>query len=532
MTDARAADHQLVRSSALVGLGTALSRITGMVRVLVIARIGIALLTDNYNAANNTPNILYELLLGGILTATLVPLFVEAYEHGDERGPAAINTVAVTVLGAATLLGIVFAPLLIRPYFLGVHRASREHEIQLAADLLRLFMPQIFFYGVFALASAMLNARRRYVAAAFAPVLNNIVVITIFLLVPHLHPGRLTINVVRNDTGLLLLMGLGTTAGIAAMTAALFPALRRAGMSFRLTRHWRHPAVGELVRLSGWTVGYVIANQIAFWVANFLALRDASSLTVYLTAFVFFQLPHGLFAVSIMTTITPELAASFVRDDVVAFRTQFSLGFRLLGLVILPSAAVMLVMSQPIVNAFVWHGRVTHHDAVVIAETLQAFGVGLVFFSVYLYTLRAFYARRDTKTPFVINCVENALNIALAVALYSSLGVQGLALSWSLAYVAASVVAVVVLRGRIGRLDGYGISVAFAKMAAAAGVLAAGSWLTVQAVGYSTPGRAFLATIGGLAVGTVLYLGVLWILRVDELRLLWDALFRRHVEAS
>jgi putative peptidoglycan lipid II flippase len=529
MTDT--SDHALVRSSALVGLGTALSRVTGMLRVLVIARIGIQLLTDNYNAANNTPNILYELLLGGILTATLVPLFVEYFEQHDDRGPAAINTVAIAILLGTTVLGVVFAPLIIRPYFLGVHRASREHEIRLAASFLRLFMPQIFFYGVFALASAMLNARRRYVAAAFAPVLNNVVVITIFLLVPRLHSGRITVTTVQHTTWLLLLMGLGTTVGIAAMTIALFPALRRAGISFRLTREWRHPAVAKLVRLSGWTVGYVIANQVAFWVANFLALRHAADLTIYLVAFAFFQLPHGLFAVSIMTTVTPELAASSIRGDVVAFREQFSLGLRLLVLVIVPSTAVTVIMSRPIVNAFVWHGRVTRHDAAVIAQTLTAFGAGLVFFSVYLYVLRAFYARRDTRTPFIINCVENALNIALAFALFPSMGVQGLALSWSLAYAIASVIALTALRAQVGRLDARTITQSFAKMLAAGAALALGVWVTIRAVGYATPGGGLVATVAGLGVGTVLYLAGLQILRVRELRLLVDSFIGRKVES-
>ncbi|MFN8034766.1 MAG: murein biosynthesis integral membrane protein MurJ [Acidimicrobiia bacterium] len=530
MTQTGTGDRQLVRSSALVGLGTALSRVTGMLRVLVIARIGIQLLTDNYNAANNTPNILYELLLGGILTATLVPLFVEYTEQGDERGPAAINTVAVAVLAVTAFVGIVLAPMIMRPYFLGVHRATRESEIRLAATFLRFFMPQVFFYGLFALITAILNAHRRFVAAAFAPVLNNVVVIAIFLAIPEIHPGRLDVATVQDSLGLRLLMGLGTTAGIVAMTLALFPALHRAGLRFRLTRHWRHPAVRKLVRLSGWTIGYVVANQIAFWVANFLALRHASDLTVYLVAFTFFQLPHGLFAVSIMTTITPELAACDLGGDTVGFRRHFSLGLRLLGLVIIPATVITLVMSRPIVNAFVWHGRVTGHDAAVVAQTLVAFGTGLVFFSVYLYTLRAFYAQRDTRTPFVVNCLENGVNIVAAFALYPLLGVQGLALAWSIAYAVASVVAVAALRRRIGSLDGTTIVRSFSKMTLAAAALAVVAWVAVERIGYGTPARGLAATVVGLTAGAAVYVAVLWLLHVGELRLLVGSFVRRKVE--
>jgi putative peptidoglycan lipid II flippase len=528
----RDAPGRLVRSSAVVGVGTALSRVTGFLRVSAIAAIGFSRLTDVYNIANSTPNIVYELLLGGILTAALVPLYVEYLEQRDERAEAAINTVAVAGLLVITLLGFVAAPWIIRLYTLRLHGAGREAQQRLATDLLRLFMPQIFFYGLTALATAMLNARRRFAAAAFAPVLNNLVVIAVFVALPYLASGPLTVDGVRHDTGLVLLLGLGTTAGIVAMAVVLLPALRSAGVRLRLARDWRHPAVAKLVRLSGWTVGYVATNQLAFWIALFLAYGRSGDASVYLAAFILFQLPHGLFAVSIMTALAPELASSAGRGDRAAMREQFSLGLRLMGLVVLPACGVMTLLASPIVNALLRYGDFTAGSASRTAGTLAAFGVGLFFFSAYLFTLRGFYAMQDTRTPFLLNCFENGLNIVLAFALYPALGVQGLALSWSIAYIVAAVGALAALRRRLGRLDGHQSAASLGRMAGAGAVASAVAWAVATAIGFGDAGRAVVATTFALVAGGLVYLVGLRVLRVEELGLLRDALRRTPPTSS
>ena len=262
------AEHtqRLARSSAIIGLGTLLSRITGLLRVSALAALGFAQLSDAYNIANSTPNIIYELLLGGILTATLVPLFVESHERNHPDATAAINTAAFTLLAVGTVIGTLAAPWIIGIYFrlaVGPDVHGRAAQQALATDLLRWFMPQMFFYGITALASAMLNARRRFTTGAFAPVLNNLVVIAMLLAVGRASTAAPTVRSVLDDPVLVTLLGLGTTAGVIAMTVVLLPAVRRAGGTIRWLWAPRHPAVRRLVRLSGWTVGYVAANQVA-----------------------------------------------------------------------------------------------------------------------------------------------------------------------------------------------------------------------------------------------------------------------------
>ena len=208
---------------------------------------------------------------------------------------------------------------------------------------------RMLFYGIVTLATAMLNARRRFLAAAFAPVLNNLVVIVVFLALPHIADGSLNVQHVVDDTKLILLMGVGTTAGVIVMAIALLPAMARARVHLRFLPQWRHPAVITMVRLSGWTVGYVIANQIALFVITVLANGTSGGPFIYVSAYAFFQLPHGLFAVSLMTTFTPEMASAATRNDLASMRAQLSSGLRLIALVIVPASALYIALGRPII---------------------------------------------------------------------------------------------------------------------------------------------------------------------------------------
>jgi putative peptidoglycan lipid II flippase len=519
-----AGSRRLLRSSAVVGVGTALSRLTGFARVAAIAyALGASTVAGVYAYANETPNIFYELLLGGILTATLLPLFVRNLTDGDEEATNAIVTVAAVALLLISALGMLLAPLIVRIYTLNVHGPNQDAQRSLATDWLRCFMPQIFFYGLTALATAMLNARRRFAAAAFAPILNNLVVIAIFLSLPRLVDGPITVDRVLDDPQLLLYIGLGTTAGIAAMALALWPALRHAGVHLRPVFAWRHTAVATMLRLSGWTVGYVVVNQIALWVVLVLANGKSAGAFVYLSAYAFFQLPHGLFAVSITTAIQPELASSFVSTNWTGFRYRFARGLRLILTLMIPATAIYLGLAQPIVAALLQRGAFNAAATARVSDTLTAFAVGLPAFSVYLYTLRSFYSMQDTRTPFLLNCLENALNIVGALLLYPAMGIPGLALAFSLAYTIAALVTLAVMSHRLGGLRGRQIGSTFARVLAVGAVMGAIAWFVADALGYSTPASAILSVIVGGLVSAAVGIAGLWLLRVRELHELRDA---------
>jgi len=469
---------RLVRSAAVVGVGTALSRLTGFLKLAVIAyAIGFDRLSDTYNIANNLPNVVYELLLGGVLTATLMRVFVEHLDREDDEAISAVWSVSIALLVAVTVAGVLAAPAIVRVFSLRLHGPDAARQQAVATGLLQLFMPQMLFYGVTALATVLLQARRRFVLPAFASIANNVVVIALFLALPRIAHRPPTLARVQHDHGLLLYLGLGTTAGIAAMAVAVLAGIRSAGVRLRLRFDWRHAAVRRVTRLAGWTFGYVVSNQLAFLIVMWLANATRGGVSAYLAAYTFFQLPHGLLAVSIMTPLDPELATAASRGDLGALRQRFRHGLRLIALVMFPASAALIALGRPVIDALLHHQHLTLHAAHMTGGVLVLFALGLAPFSIYLYALRGFYALGDTRTPFRVNAIENAINIVVAIALIRPLGIEGLGLAWSVAYSIAAVVALSALGRRAGapfdRATGRVVGRS-ALAAAATGVVAAG----------------------------------------------------------
>jgi putative peptidoglycan lipid II flippase len=518
----------LLRSSAIVAMGTALSRLTGFGRLFATAyAIGFERLTDAYTQANTAPNIVYELLLGGVLSATLVPVFVRHREEKDEDGTSAVVTVTSVLLVAITVVGIMAAPWVVRLLTIGVPDRVAGEQREVATQLLRLFMPQMFFYGLTALLTALLNSRRRFAAPAFAPVLNNLVVMAMLFALPHVAGRTPDLQQVHSDPLLLWLLGFGTTAGIIAMTVVLIPALKPAGIHLRFNLDWRNRSVRLVGRMSGWTLGYVLANQTALLVVLILANDYDGGVSAYTGAFIFFLLPHALFAVSIMTTLVPELSACAGRLDWAGFRSRFSMGLRLMALVVFPAATGYIVLAHPIVTALLEHGALSREAADLAGDVLMAFGCGLPGFSVYLFTLRGFYAMHDTRTPFFLNLLQNGMQVALSFALEPLLGVPGLALAYGIAYSIAALVALWVLKSRVGSLDARRVGRTITKITVACGVLALAVLGIAGKVGSDAGVGALVRTTVGLVVGGGAYVAAVVLLRVDEVVLLKDRLLRR-----
>ena len=232
---AREAEPSLVRSTALMATGTLLSRITGLLRVTVLVAtlgVGESRLADVYNVANTTPNILYELVLGGILSSIFVPVFVEVQRTRGQRQAwhvaRATMTIAIVGLGLLAAVAIVAAPWIIRLYVHSGTPAERAEAVEVGGQLLAMFLPQIVFYGVGAVMTGLLNAHRRFGVPAFAPILNNLIVIAVGLSF-HFLVGQQVPQVGEVTTGQKLLLNLGTTAEVAAMTLVQWPFLRRIG---------------------------------------------------------------------------------------------------------------------------------------------------------------------------------------------------------------------------------------------------------------------------------------------------------------
>ena len=507
--------NRMLRNNLFVASGTAVSRLTGLIRTTLIITLLIEGLPDAYINANNTPNMIYELILGGVLTATLVPLFTDDLENNERDGAtSAIISFALVALVAVTVLAIVVAPLLILLLSTGSPDAARADYVHVGVRLSLLFAPQVFFYGLMAVWSAALNARHRFLAAAWAPVLNNLVAIATLVAVWKGLGHYPTLKEAVDNPRIIWVLGLGTTSGIVVMALSLYPSIRRAGVRLKFNPSTKHPAVRRAIRLSGWTFGYVVANLIAVFVVQILASPGSDDVARYTTAFQFFQLPHGLLAVSIMVTFEPLLGRADARGDRREFNKQLLLGFRLIGLLVIPAAVGYVALPKGL-DYRTFTAGASVERAFGVTGIVAAFAIGLPGFSSYLYALRAFYAMKNTRTPFIINCFENALNIVLAVILVRIWGVVGLALAFGIAYSVAAVIAVAVLLRHSPGFDWRGLANTWLRLLVAALVMGG----VVYGIVITFPPATQLATIpvvgGAIVVGALVYFAAVYALRVQ-----------------
>jgi putative peptidoglycan lipid II flippase len=511
----------LLKSNLAVATGTAVSRITGVVRVAVLgAVLGTpGAVADAYDLANGTPNMIYELLIGGVLSSSLVPLFTRLRDDEDDEGQSAVVTVAVIVISVITIAAVLLAPLIFHLYSILVSATVDADQYRHVGTVLaRIFLAQIFFYGLNALATSLLNARRRFFAAAWVPVLSNIVIIASLLMVPSVMDGAVpTLQDVLDNGTLRWLLGGGATLGIAVMAVALIPALVAAKVRVRFRPDFKHPAVATLKSLSGWALGYVVANQVAVVVIRNLLRGGDGSVFAYSRAYLWFVLPHGLLAVSIATTFLPEMSSAINRKDKPALIDRTSLGIRLISLVTIPAGFGLFVLRRPIIGAAFQHGNVTAEDALLTSRALGGFALGLVGFSVYLFVLRVFYAHQDARTPFVINVGENLINILLAFVLVDRFGLLGLGLSFAIAYLLSSLWALQVVTYKVPGFPMRSLLVALGRMTLASVVMAEAVWLVARLVGDNSGTGAVVRVVVGSVVGAVVYIGMLLVLGTPEL---------------
>ena len=528
----------LASSTRRMAVGTVASRATGFLRTAMIAGVlGVLGVGDAYNVANTIPNIVYDLLLGGVLSSVVVPLLVRAAaEEGDEAEACTqrLLTLTIAVLGAACLVLVVLAPQLVHLYAGGL----RPREEQLAVVFARLCLPQVAFYGIGAILGALLNVRGRFAPPMWAPVVNNGVVIGTALLF-LLLPGP------RHDGGPLLtgaqvaLLGLGTTLGIVGQTVALLPSLRAAGFRWRLRRDLRGVGLGTAGRLARWVLLYVVANQVAFFVVVRLAtdkahVADGRGYTSFVNAFVLWQLPHAIVAVSVITALLPGMSRAAAEGRTADLRAILNRGLRLTSTVLVPATAAYVVLGPAVATVVLAHGRVSVPQARYMGLLLAVLALGLVPFSAYQLQLRAFYAMQDTRTPTLVNLAVNVTMIGADLVLYALLSpghrVLGLAVGQSLSYAVGLAVCSRVLGRRLDGLDGaLAVRTAVRCLVAAAPAGLAG--LAVARAAESVLGRGPAAAAATLLLaGATLaacYVALARRMRVHELDEVAGPLLRR-----
>lgn len=530
----------VTRNSAVMAVGSLVSRLTGFVRTVAIgAAIGAKAFSDDYTLANTLPNMVYELLLGGVLASVVVPLLVRARTRDTDRGEAyaqRLLSAAAVFLAVSTVFAVLLAPVFTE---LVAHSASaaNKHLITVFGYLL---LPEIFFYGIAALLAAILNTRGHFAAPMWTPILNNVVVIATAGTFIALWTGSTGLGPDEVTMGQILVLGVGTTLGIVIQAAGLFPALRKVGFQWRWRGDWRALHLRELGRVGGWMLGYVVVSQIALLVV--LALAEAAGKhagpgpMIFNNAYLIFMMAHGIVAVSIITALLPRMSAAAAEHRYADVAAQLSIGTRLSAVILIPATALYVIMGRQLGVALFEFGSYGHADSVATGWVIAAAGLGLVPFAISQLQIFAFYALTDTKTPAILNVPVAALRILIDVALYVALAASavaaGLMIGNAVSFVAATAIGYWLLRRRLGRLGLTEVGRTLVKLTIAALVAAVPTVLVAlileHALGLGKWGSVIELVVGSLVLVAV-YLATAVGLRVREVSDVWGMVRSRLV---
>ena len=456
--------HELFRASGIMAIGTILSRITGFFRaILAVAVLGTALLADTYNVANTMPNILYNLLVGGALTAIFVPQLVRSFsdEDGGHGFASRLVTTISGILLALVIVGIIFAPALVRLYAPEFSTPGFEAENRIAIAFTRYCLPQIFFLGLFTMLGQVANARGSFAPLMWAPIANNLVVIAVFGAV-LVAQKTLTIDSIT-DTHIQLL-GWGTTAGIIVQALILIPVVKRSGIKLRPI--FGVAGLGKSFSLAGWTLVYVLISQLGYLitvnVATSAAVRSAQDgistgvgFTPFTSAYYIMLLPYSIVTISIVTALLPHLSKLAIEKNVDEVRKQLIRAIRMCGVVTVPSFVALLLFGS-LMTEVLYFG-ISLEDSRYIGYVLSALSFGLVAFSINLILIRGFNAFEDTRTQvlsiLVINIISSALSYLFLAVLESEYVTIGLGLAFSASYIVGLFITIALLRKHIGPLQ-------------------------------------------------------------------------------
>ena len=457
-------NNELFRASGIMAIGTILSRITGFARALLaVAVLGTALLADTFNVANTMPNILYNLLVGGALTAIFVPQLVRSFE--DQDGGHGFASRLVTTISLILLVlvavGVIFAPALVRLYAPEFSTPGFETEQEIAVAFTRYCLPQIFFLGLFTMLGQVANARGSFAPLMWAPIANNLVVIVVFAAVliteRSLALGTITDLQVQ-------ILGWGTTLGVVVQALILIPVVKRSGIHIRPM--FGLGGLGKSFGLAGWTLIYVLISQLGYLVtvnvATSAAVRSAQAgittgvgFTPFTSAYYIMLLPYSIVTISIVTALLPHLSRLAIAKNVKEVRKQLIRAIRMVGVVTVPSAVALLLFG-PLMTQSLYLG-ISLEDARYIGFVLSALSIGLVAFSINLILIRGFNAFEDTKTQVLSILIINIISVALSYVFLETLDsywvTVGLGLAFSVSYIVGLFITISLLKKHIGRLQ-------------------------------------------------------------------------------
>jgi putative peptidoglycan lipid II flippase len=502
----------VARSTFTMSTATTLSRLTGFVRMWATAfALGATGLMSSYSVANNIPNMVFELVAGGIIASLFIPTFMELKERDGDAGAwrfaSHVFNLALIALGTLALIGTIFPWPFIWTQTFRFEPGTAVEIRATASYFFSFFAIQIVIYGAGTILSALLNARRQYLWPALGPVFNNIVVIATMFAFAALRDNLPLARVV---------LAVGTTLGVVAMFGVQVPSLVRSGIQYTRSIGLRDPAVRRMLVLAVPTLVYVFTNLVAVSVRNASAFAVADNgPSILLYAWTFYQLPYGILAVALATAVFTELSEKAGRRDTASFKDTFGRGLRATGVLILPTSAIVVALARPLVSLY-RVGEFKQADVPAVAQVLQLWAMGLVFYASTMFVLRTFYSLKDTRTPMYVNLALTAVQITLytvlstGIAGWGGLGINGIPIADVVFFVLSFFTLAFLLRRRIGGYDASGVAWVFIRVAVASVAGGVVAWLVARALAAPASGvtgsllQVFAGGTAGLTVALTL----------------------------
>ena len=473
--------RSLARSTATQTVLIGVSRVTGFVRIVLVAAVlGTTFLGNTYQSANTIPNIVFELFAAGALQAVLVPSLVKRFDRGDDEGAERLagSVLGHTALALATLavVGAIASPWIMRLLVSGVDDAGiRADQVRLGTVFLLLFLPQVIVYDLGVVATAVLHARGRFALPAIAPAVNNVVVSLAYLGFWYLRDGAepsLDLSV----TEIVVLAG-GTSFAVLAFCSIPVVGARRAGFRFRANLDRSDPDLRALAGQGAWAGLYLAMTQILLAAVLVLANRAEGGVVAYQVGFTFFLLPHSLFALPVLTTLFPTASRNVQARDWRALSVTIRRGTTAIALFVLPAVAALGTLAEPLSRVALF-GNVDQQGAELISDVVAGFAPGLIGYALFYFLTRMLYAMDDMRTPTLVHGAVVAVGVATmfvaSVVVEPTDLVPALAWSHSFTYLLGALALVVVVRRRlVGRSVPVSLAGILVRQVAAAAVAAA-----------------------------------------------------------
>ena len=538
-------ERVLIGPSAVMAVGTVTSRVTGVVRdITMTAALGFFLVSDAFSLGNSLPNMIYILVIGGALNAVFIPQLVRRMKDDADDGRAYADrliTLTAIILFVLSVLAIVMAPLIVTLY---TPSDYPQNEFDLAVAFTRLCLPQIFFYGIYTMFGQVLNTRGKFGAPMFAPIANNIVAISTFLLFIY-FAGTAAAAEGNLSSGQVWLLGAGTTLGVVAQALILVPVLIRAGYMWRPRFDLRGHGLGKAGKLAVWTIGLVLVNQLTYIVITRLATQAninaaaqgdvAAGLTTYQKAHLVFMLPHSVITVSIVTALLPALSRVAHAGKLSQVGRDVCGAMRLVSFFIIPVTAILFVIGISVAVLLFGFGAATTEQAELMGQVISIFMLGMIPFTLFYVLLRGYYSLEDTKTPFFITVIFSLVLLTLLVPFFGNFTGGGAQISFMAACYSGSywvglLIAWIVLARKLGGLQS-GTTIASIARMGVAGLFSVFAMLLTQtqlnnlmfgsseSVDLTDKMNVLVRLLVVVCVGVISYLLAAWIIRVPEITL-------------